>query len=119
MSEDELRKAVERMEKTAIDNGINEVTVKFAGGEPTLAIDSMEYAYDRLYRKLTDHGVNIEFAVLSNGTAITKRVIDFLHRPNVGIGISVDGIDHYHDTHRVFKNSGRGSWSSIVHNIGY
>jgi radical SAM protein with 4Fe4S-binding SPASM domain len=40
-----------------------------------------------------------------------------LHRPGVGIGISVDGIDHYHDQQRVFKKSGRGSWSSIVQNI--
>jgi len=117
MTDDELEKAVQRIENAATSNNVKEVTIKFAGGEPTLALRSMEYAYDKLYSRLMDSGVNAQFAVLSNGTAITSRVIEFLKRPNVGIGISVDGVEQYHDVHRKYKKSGQGSWSTIVRNV--
>ncbi|CAN5342651.1 hypothetical protein BH10PSE13_BH10PSE13_20630 [soil metagenome] len=117
MTRPELEKAVRRIEKTAIDRNVQEITVKFAGGEPTLAAESMEYAYDYLAPRLADAGKRLQFAVLSNGTAITPRIIDFLHRPGVGIGISIDGIEHYHDAHRVFKNGRGGSWSKIAGNV--
>jgi uncharacterized protein len=93
------------------------VVVKFAGGEPTLAIDSMEFAYDLIHSELDRTDTKLQFAVLSNGTAINERIIAFLKRPGVGIGISVDGYGAYHDVHRKYKHNGSGSWKTILRNV--
>lgn len=118
MPRDILEQSVKRLVTTAKTNNTKEIVVKFAGGEPTLAAESMEFAYDYLTSELAGTETKLNFAVLSNGTAINDRIIRFLKRPGVGIGISVDGYGPYHDVHRVFKHNNSGSWDRIVRNVG-
>jgi uncharacterized protein len=117
MEHDTLELSARRIAETAKANKTREVVVKFAGGEPTLAIDSMEFAYDLIRSELEGTDTKLQFAVLSNGTAINERIIAFLKRPGVGIGISVDGYGEYHDVHRTYKHDGSGSWETIVRNV--
>lgn len=118
MSREILERTVDQVAATALYNKATNVVIKFAGGEPTLTVASMEAAYDRLTAALKETEVALQFVVLSNGTAIDARTISFLQRPGVGIGISVDGYKQYHDLHRVFKGSRKGSWDAIDRNIG-
>ncbi len=109
--------AVDGIARAALSYGVSTVTVKLAGGEPTLAVASMERAYDRLTAALSGTSTLPQFVVLSNGTAVGPRLISFLQRPNVGIGISLDGPPEVHDLHRFLARSQQGSWRFIARNI--
>jgi uncharacterized protein len=117
MSDEVMEQAVDYLTYTSISTGIKKFDLKFAGGEPTLAIPKMERFHDMLSTKL--EGTNTEFwtAVLSNGTVLNGRLLDFLKRPRTGIGISLDGYGNMHNTFRIFKGSGRGSWDIIEKNL--
>lgn len=117
MGDNVMEQAVDCLAHTAISRGIKKFELKFAGGEPTLAVGYMETFHNMLSKKL--EGCEPEFwtAILSNGTILNDRLLDFLKRPRTGIGISLDGYGNMHDTFRVFKDSGRGTWDFIEKNI--
>jgi uncharacterized protein len=96
---------------------VKTVQLSFAGGEPTLVVPLMEMFQDQLLEELKGTDIKLNTAVLSNGTILNQRLLSFLKRPNTGIGISLDGYGSNHDTFRVFKNSKKGSWDTIIRNI--
>lgn len=106
----------EKLAHTAISNQIERVTVKFAGGEPTLAMPIVERFWARFEAAIEGTGIKTHAALLSNGTQIDDRVIAFLRRPNSSISISVDGCGDAHDLNRRTKG-GSPTWLRIVKNI--
>jgi uncharacterized protein len=102
---------------TAKKHKVKTVHIKFAGGEPTLAMDVMEYFQEQLLRNVENTGIQIQTSILSNGTIITRRLISFLKKHQIGMAISLDGYGDSHDTFRTFGKSGKGSWDIITRNI--
>jgi uncharacterized protein len=117
MSPEVLRLSVRRIAETVSSNNISELVLKMAGGEPTLAVGLMESAYDQLTKALDGSKTTLQVVVLSNGTTVNDRIIEFLRRPGVGMGISVDGFRGAHDVHRTYKYSKKGTWDVIARNI--
>lgn len=108
---------VRDIKATAIRKGTEQVDVKFAGGEPTLALPRMEHFRELLLAEMAGVSARVNFGILSNGTAVTDRLLDFLIRTNTSISISIDGFGESHDVHRVFKGTQRGSWDILSKNI--
>jgi uncharacterized protein len=102
--------------RTAVDNQIEKVTVKFAGGEPTLAMPIVERFRARFEAAVAGTGIRAHAALLSNGTQLNNRIIAFLERPNSSISISLDGYGDVHDIHRRTKK-GAPSWVQIERNV--
>ncbi len=117
MADDVQDRVAAAIAHTVKKRGLTSVNLKLAGGEPTLNVPLMERAQDKVAAQLAGLDVNFMTSVLSNGTAVTPRLIEFLKRPKTSIGISVDGYGEAHDIHRKFKGSNRGSWNVIVENI--
>ena len=118
MSRDVMAETIAKIVSTVKKRGIEKLSLKFAGGEPTLSVPAMEWFYDQLAEQLRGTSLQLSIAVLSNGTNGSDRLLEFLKRPNVGIGISLDGYGaESHDIYRVFKGSKRGSWDLIMRNI--
>lgn len=112
-----LNCALDRIVSTIQANGLRRVTIKLAGGEPTLAIGLMEHVYDYILARTNTAETDVRFAVLTNGTLMSRRILDFLRRPRVGIGISVDGYGADHNAHRVFKGTKQGSWEFVSRTV--
>lgn len=117
MQLDVMEQVTDAISYTALSRGINKFELKFAGGEPTLALPALETFHDLLTAKLEGTGASFQTAVLSNGTIMSERLLNFLKRPETGIGISLDGYGETHDIYRRYKNSGGGSWRVIENNI--
>lgn len=120
MTKEIMTQSLDRIYTTAIKRELSAVTVKFAGGEPTLSINDMLWCYDYLTEKFADTKVRLHFAILSNGTVLNEKLLEFLKKENVGISISLDGFgEESHDIHRYFVNSKfkKGSWKVIIKNI--
>ena len=91
-----------------------ELVVRFAGGEPTMKLDFLKQIVD--YTKNVCGDIKPRFVVLTNGTLISDKFIDFVKAEKITIGISLDGIEEYNDKNRYFK-SGKGSYKVVIDNI--
>lgn len=118
MSYETIEKTINHIFNTAKLRNLHSVDLKFAGGEPTLSVAKMEYFHSLLSEKLNKHNIKLFTAVLSNGTILNDKLLAFLKRPNVGIGISLDGFGaESHDIYRVYKKTGKGSWDKIMNSF--
>jgi uncharacterized protein len=59
-----------------------------------------------------EYHLELDGVVLSNGVALSKRMIEGLRAQKLRLMISLDGIGDYHDVHRPFVN-GRGSFRHV------
>ena len=96
-----------RMGDVAKAYNLEKISIKFSGGEPTLALPMMSYFYDCLVDELRESKTELAIAILTNGTHITGKVIEFVKRSNASVNISLDGFGEDHDRYRVYKNPER------------
>jgi uncharacterized protein len=116
MTDEVMERVACDIAQTAKNSGIEQVDLKFAGGEPTLFVKRMERFRSLLSEQLAGSTVKLQFSVLSNGTLLNERLLAFLRREDTSISISLDGYGEAHDTFRVFR-SNRGSWGIVSENI--
>jgi uncharacterized protein len=123
MSRPVIEATARRIADTAKLHDLDKITVKFAGGEPTLVIEHMGYLYERIKKELESCRTELATAILTNGTHITDTLIDFALESHSSFNISVDGYRDSHDTYRIYRNayerSGKriGSWRIIDRNV--
>jgi uncharacterized protein len=117
LTEETARSTARTLAATARKHNLKKVTVKFAGGEPTLALPCAEAFRDELEARLAGTSTKAAFALLTNGTVLNERVLAFLKRPSTSLTISIDGYCGAHDTFRIYRSSGEGSWKTIVANL--
>ena len=97
-----------------------EFALVWHAGEPlTLPTRWYDEATRRLHRSLADHGAQgLDFHqhVQTNATLINDAWCDCFRRNRIVVGISVDGPEEIHDSHRRFRN-GRGSHLQAMRGI--
>lgn len=98
-------------------NPAQEIEFAWQGGEPTLAgMDFYEKAL-RLQAKYA-RGKTISNAMQTNGLLIDDDWARFLASNNFLVGISIDGPQHLHDTHRRGRN-GKGVHARVIKALGH
>jgi uncharacterized protein len=113
----DVMQLVARNIRTTTDRyGTGKVHIKFAGGEPTAFVPRMRRFREVLLREMEGSATRVQFGMLSNGTLVNDRLIDFLKEIDAGISISVDGFGEAHDIYRVYA-SGKGSWDIVSRNV--
>lgn len=95
---------------------LDNLSIKFSGGEPLLRKDLIQYVANKFDTLKKCSELKVSYTILSNGTLIDKSVIRLMKRYNMGIGISMDGIGAIHDSVRMFRN-GNGSFNTIAKNV--
>jgi uncharacterized protein len=97
---------------------VTDLQVKFAGGEPTLAMPQLEEFYNKMTSRFCGSGINVHWTVLTNGTNSSRRFLEFVDRSNAAISISLDGFGADHDLYRVRRSDhAKGSWKQVYANI--
>ncbi|TAN51415.1 MAG: radical SAM protein [Methylococcaceae bacterium] len=98
------------------NNEIENLHVKFAGGEPALNINLIDYFCAHI-KKQSD--IFVSFGMLTNGVFDSSQVIPVLQRHKISLSISLDGYELSHDEIR-FEIVGKrkhGTWAKIFENI--
>lgn len=97
-------------------NGINEIF--FFGGEPLLAIETIEAVCNHLKNLFKDKKISHmpTFSLVTNGTKISKHFAKLAQNYNFGITISIDGPSDIHNFHRK-TNTGQNSFAAIMKGI--
>lgn len=110
------KRSVNAVFRSAITHRFKAVKLKFSGGEATLNFPLILHLHDYAQQLANSHGVVLESVVLSNGVALTDRMIDEMVKRDIKMMISLDGIGEYHDAQRVFFN-GRGSFAIVSRTV--
>jgi len=107
---------LKKLEYTIWKHSLRSVTIRFAGGEPTLNEDLLFYIIKELNKRFKKDSVLIKFILLTNGTKINDKLISLFNTFNVNICFSLDGIGGWHNVSRFFgKNT--GSFEVIQKNL--
>ncbi|PKM44725.1 MAG: hypothetical protein CVV05_09225 [Gammaproteobacteria bacterium HGW-Gammaproteobacteria-1] len=104
-----LRRALERMLPLADEV----LVVSFFGGEPLLNFERMQEAVaigDGLAR---ESGVELRYALTTNGTVVTDEIIAFLKAHVDYVAVSLDGEVRLNDRERRFRNGTRGVHDAV------
>lgn len=86
------------------------------GGEVLTEYRRMFKAVEYIKEHYPDIFPGISFSITSNGTLLTRDIIEKLIRYNFVLPISLDGPRYIHDRNRVFKN-GSGTYDTIMKNL--
>lgn len=116
MAEDTSRKAVDAIFRSAIRGNFKRIRVKYAGGEASLYLRRVLDLHTYAHQLAEQHRIAFSAYIISNGVALSPRVIEQFKRHKIDVTISLDGIGDYHDRQRPFV-SGRGSFSYVDRTI--
>jgi len=86
------------------------------GGEPTKRFELIKETVE--YVKETYGRDTYNFNITTNGTLLSKEIIDFFIKNDFYILVSLDGPESTNDRYRLFKN-GKGTFQTIMKNLEF
>jgi uncharacterized protein len=107
----EIIEFIKKYQKESIVLNKKNITINMNGGEALLYFDTIK----KVVQACRDASIN-NFNISTNLTTATEDMLDYLHRHNIRLHISIDGLKELHDRNRVFKD-GSGSFDKVYGNI--
>jgi len=112
MSLSAAKQAVDLLINSVEKNHGNKMTIAFLGGEPLIAFDLIEYLVDYVsIAKPND--ISVRYLITTNGTLLDCDKIEFMHKNNFLVTISIDGSENFHNIARRYIN-GKGSYQDTI-----
>lgn len=104
MSHETFRAFLNRIGDSA-ENLSKRAEMVWHGGEPlALGVEYYRQCLEDLKRISEDRGFRLPVGIQTNATLIDEKWIDLFLEYNIQIGISVDGPEWLHDSHRPYRN---------------
>lgn len=113
--------STEVLDKTIkyINNAIkdaNSFQIAWYGGEPTLALNEIEYIYEGIKHNI-ENGKQFGSSIITNGLLMNKNTVERLKSVGVNMAqITLDGSRNSHDKRRYLKNKGP-TYDKILNNL--
>ncbi|MFC1709126.1 radical SAM protein [Candidatus Omnitrophota bacterium] len=83
------------------------VGIYFCGGEPLLNFPLIEYVVRYAQNKSKKYNKSVKFLLNTNGTLLSRKIVNFLDRHFSYIELSLDGDKRIHDGQRPYKLDSR------------
>jgi uncharacterized protein len=106
------QQAVEAVYRSAVAQQFQRVKLKYAGGEATLNFPLVVALHQHAQKLAAKHKLGLDGVVLSNGVALSFKMIEAMKALDIRLMISLDGVGDFHDRQRPFVN-GRGSFAHL------
>lgn len=116
MDEETIDKFFLVLHHTVLRNGIKNVTLRLSGGEPLLRFKLWKDKLEQLSCDLAKIQCKLHVAFLTNLAYMPTDLVPFLKSHNYSISVSLDGLSHFNDKNRHFKN-GEGAFTYTFHNL--
>lgn len=116
MTNDVARRAVDAIFRSAASKHYPKVIIKYAGGEASLHLSRVMETHDYAVQLARQQSIKLYAYIISNGVFLPQQAIEQLQERQIGVTISLDGIEMYHDTQRPLIN-GCGSFRYIDRTI--
>ncbi|WP_286231889.1 radical SAM/SPASM domain-containing protein [Neobacillus mesonae] len=92
------------------------VTIVLFGGEPFLNWDVLRFIVEYSSEEAEKRGKKVSYSLTTNGTLLSQKKVEFLNKYSVGVSVSMDGSEEYHDRNRPFAG-GQGSYQTVNKNV--
>lgn len=112
MQEDIAYRSVDAIFRSAVRRNVRSLLLKYAGGEASLLMPRVCALHDYAAKLAHEYGIQLQAFMLSNGVMLTQRTIEALKTRQIGLMISLDGLEADHDSQRPFAN-GMGSFRYV------
>lgn len=99
---------------TMVEYGCRRLLLGLTGGEPLMALDKCLRIVSELYKWCENNGIRFEAMIGTNGTLITKEVIDAFSEYPICFCISLDGSKQINERRRPYKEGNKSSYDDIV-----
>jgi uncharacterized protein len=116
MSKSTGERSVDAIFRSVNSHGFEGVKIKFSGGEASLNFGLVLHLHDYTRIVADRNNISLDSVVLSNGIALTNKMINEMRQRKMRVMISLDGIGESHDAQRVFLN-GEGSFEIVSKTI--
>jgi len=106
MSTETARAALETYARL-IDDQEDDKLIIFYGGEPLLNWEVLKYTVDKLEEFKTQNKIpkDVKISMVTNGSLITVEMAKYFKEHNIGLGISIDGMESVTDAYRKTINN--------------
>lgn len=108
--------AVEGAIRSAQAHGFQALKLKYAGGEPTLNLQTLRAVHEYARARVPQAGLELLEVVLTNGTALTPALLGWLREEEIRLAVSLDGLGPAHDRQRGARG-GDGSFAAIARGL--
>ncbi len=116
MSEDTLDSYLRQLIEA--HSRVEEVTIAWQGGEPTLmGLDFFRKSIE-ITRKYLKPGQRAQHTIQTNGTKLDAEWAQFFKENDFLVGISIDGPREIHDAYRVTRG-GSGSFDQVIRGLDF
>ena len=117
MSLEMAASAVQAVFRAAQKHRFSQVKLKYAGGEPTLNFPALQAAQQQAESLRISNGIAFHSVVLTNGIGLGAAEVAYLAEHQIGVSLSLDGIDSVHDAQRPRRDGLPGSFDLTVQAI--
>lgn len=105
---------IDKMLESCKRNNIPNLEIMLVGGEPLTRFDLIQKIVDYCSKNKGD--INVGYTIPTNGTLITPEVAKYIVEHKMTVGVSIDGVEQYHDKNRV-KVDGTGSYKLAMRGV--
>lgn len=92
-----------------------EISIGFYGGEPLLEFSLIREVVE--YAEKLFIGKKVLFNMTTNATLLNMETAKYLYNKNFNVTISLDGPKAAHDSNRIFANSNKGTFDTVMQNL--
>jgi uncharacterized protein len=109
-------RAIDAVFRSAARHRLVRVKLKYAGGEASLNAKTLLSLHDYAAAQAHRFNLGLDAVLLSNGVALSQRLIQALRDRGIQVMISLDGVGAAHDAQRKFP-SGHGSFGAVARTL--
>ncbi len=112
MTPEVAQQVIRHLVARAVGAGYQRLTLKYAGGEPTLRWAVVRKMHTLAAELAEAQHLHLTGVLLTNGTTLTPALAQEIRDLGLQITISLDGLDTFHDVQRPSRH-GRGSFEHV------
>lgn len=116
MLETTQRQLLTKLIETVNNRKITSIKLRLAGGEPLSQFRTWKTFIPEAKAKLKGLGCHLDISFITNLTILNDEILNFSKAHDIRFGVSLDGLGHYNDISRKFRN-GSGSFKLIDENL--
>lgn len=113
MSVKVAKQAIDFLAKHSINS--KDISIGFYGGEPLLEFSLIKEVV--AYAEKLFIGKKVMFNMTTNATLLNVEIAKYLYDKKFNITISLDGPKATHDSNRIFANSNKGTFDTVMQNL--
>ena len=110
---DTVEQLCDFLKQGCIDIKLDEISIEYHGGEPLMYNKTKFIELCETIKSVLSPYVKVSFAMQTNAMLLSDAWIDIICRYRIGVGVSIDGPEIYHDKYRV-DHRGNGTYKRVI-----